>query len=59
MLQLKELARKAGMAPEDFLQASVEQLLMQPRENFSEAAAYELNTPMAWRASREGTVAGT
>ena len=35
-------AKKAGLAPEEFLRLRVEQLLTQPEEQFREAAAYVL-----------------
>ena len=42
MLRLKELAREAGMTPEELLQTSVEQWLARPNEDFARAAAYVL-----------------
>lgn len=43
MQRLKELAQEAGVAPEELLQASIEQWLANPREDFIQAAAYVLN----------------
>lgn len=38
--QLRQRAKQAGIAPEEFLRRSVEQILDQPEEAFREAAAY-------------------
>lgn len=40
--RLEELAREAGIAPEELLRASVEGWLSEPREDFARAAAYVL-----------------
>jgi len=40
--RLEELAREAGVAPEEFLRASVEDWLAEPREDFARAASYVL-----------------
>ena len=42
VLHLKELANKAGVAPEELLRASVEQWLKHPKDDFAQAAAYVL-----------------
>ncbi|HEX6864887.1 MAG TPA: CopG family transcriptional regulator [Thermoanaerobaculia bacterium] len=40
--RLEELAREAGVAPEELLRTSVEDWLAQPREDFAHAASYVL-----------------
>lgn len=40
--RLEELARKAGVAPEDLLRAGVEEWLSRPREDFARAAEHVL-----------------
>lgn len=40
--RLEELAREAGVAPEELLRASVEDWLAEPREDFARAASYVL-----------------
>ena len=40
--RLAELAGEAGVQPEEFLRASVEEWLSRPRTDFAEAAAYVL-----------------
>ena len=42
MLRLKELAAEAGVAPEELLRASVEQWLVRPKDDFTQAAGYVL-----------------
>lgn len=41
-LRLQELAREAGVAPEELLRASVDEWLSKPREDFARAASYVL-----------------
>jgi transposase-like protein len=40
--QLRELAREAGVSPEQLLRAGVEEWLNRPGRDFAEAAAYVL-----------------
>lgn len=40
--QLRELAREAGVSPEQLLRAGVEEWLSRPGRDFAEAAAYVL-----------------
>ena len=40
--RLAELAGEAGVEPEEFLRASVEEWLSRPRPDFAEAASYVL-----------------
>lgn len=40
--RLEELAREAGVTPEEFLRSSVEGWLSEPREDFARAASYVL-----------------
>ena len=42
MSRLKELAEEAGVAPEELLQARIEQWLAKPKDDFAQAAAYVL-----------------
>ena len=42
VLRLKELANKAGAAPEELLRASIEHWLNHPKDDFAQAAAYVL-----------------
>jgi predicted DNA-binding protein len=42
MLRLQELAKEAGVAPEELLRASVEHWLAKPKEDFAQAASYVL-----------------
>jgi antitoxin FitA len=42
MLRLKELAKEAGVTPEELLRASVEQWLVSPKDDFAQAAGYVL-----------------
>lgn len=42
MLRLRELAEEAGIAPEELLQARIEQWLAKPADDFAQAAAYVL-----------------
>ncbi|HKH48358.1 MAG TPA: DNA-binding protein [Thermoanaerobaculia bacterium] len=39
-LRLSELAREAGVAPEELLHAGVEAMLAQPKEDLTRAAQY-------------------
>lgn len=41
-LQLEELARDAGLTPEELLRASVEEWLSRPKDDFARAAAHVL-----------------
>jgi antitoxin FitA len=41
-LRLEELARKAGVSPEELLRASLEEWLSKPQEDFARAASYVL-----------------
>ena len=40
--QLRELAREAGVSPEELLRVGVEEWLSRPGRDFAEAAAYVL-----------------
>jgi len=40
--QLREMARRAGVTPEELARASLEDWLRQPREDFLQAARYVL-----------------
>lgn len=40
--QLRELARRTGVSPEDLARASLEDWLRQPREDFTKAAEHVL-----------------
>jgi antitoxin FitA len=40
--KLRELAREAGVTPEELLRTGIEQWLTRPNGDFSEAAAYVL-----------------
>jgi hypothetical protein len=40
--QLEQLARKAGVAPEELLRSSIEEWLARPMTDFAEAAAHVL-----------------
>jgi hypothetical protein len=42
LTQLRELAKRAGVPPEELARASLEDWLRQPREDFLEAARYVL-----------------
>lgn len=42
-LRLEELARKAGVSPEEFLRSSVEEWLARAGNDFAQAADYVLN----------------
>jgi len=42
MQQLRELAQRAGVSPEELARASLEDWLRQPREDFRQAARYVL-----------------
>jgi predicted transcriptional regulator len=42
VLKLRELAREAGVPPEDLLRASVEEWLSRAKADFADAAAYVL-----------------
>lgn len=41
-LRFEELAREAGVSPEELLRASLEEWLSKPREDFDRAASYVL-----------------
>jgi len=44
MQQLRELAQRAGVSPEELARASLEDWLRQPREDFRQAARDVLST---------------
>ena len=41
-VRLNELAREAGVAPEELVQASMGEMLSRPKEDFARAAQYVL-----------------
>ncbi len=43
MLKLKKLASRYNMTPEEFIRASVEELITSPEETFQEAIDYVLD----------------
>jgi len=45
LLRLKELAKAAKLAPEDLIQASIEEWLSRPKDDFAQAANYVLQKP--------------
>ena len=45
LLRLKELAKEAKLAPEDLIQASIEEWLSRPKDDFAQAANYVLQKP--------------
>ena len=45
--QLREVALRAGVRPEELARASLEDWLRQPREDFEAAARYEVD-PNGW-----------
>jgi hypothetical protein len=42
ILRLRELAKEAKLAPEELIQASIEEWLSRPKEDFARAANYVL-----------------
>ena len=43
LLKIRELARGAGMTPEEWLQSRIEAMLAQPESDFERAAKYVLD----------------